>query len=131
MLKINVKADCGHSPKRILLRDFNIAFGKGDIKFIVTQVTDDIVWDVKGERTIEGKDSFSEAINEMKEREVAEITIEKVITHGKEGAVNGIMKMKDGKQYAFADFYEFKNTTSTAIKTMTSYVTVMNSRTSK
>jgi hypothetical protein len=43
-------------------------------------------------------------------------------THGKEGAVNGIMKMNDGKQYAFADFYEFKNTTSIIIKSMTSYV---------
>ncbi|WP_262508126.1 nuclear transport factor 2 family protein [Sphingobacterium haloxyli] len=99
-----------------------MAFGKGDANFIIAQVTDDIVWAVMGERTIEGKDSFSKAINEMKKKEVAEITIEKVVTHGKEGSVNGIMKMKDGKQYAFADFYEFKNTTSTTIKTMTSYV---------
>ncbi|PRD47583.1 DNA-binding protein [Sphingobacterium haloxyli] len=119
---MNVKTDCGHSPKRTFLRDFNIAFGKGDANFIIAQVTDDIVWAVMGERTIEGKDSFSKAINEMKKKEVAEITIEKVVTHGKEGSVNGIMKMKDGKQYAFADFYEFKNTTSTTIKTMTSYV---------
>lgn len=122
MLKINVKTDCGHSPKRTFLRDFNIAFGKGDATFIIAHVTDDIVWEMMGERTIEGKDSFSKAINEMKEKEVAEITIEKVVTHGKEGAVSGIMKMKDGNQFAFADFYEFKNTTSTTIKTMTSYV---------
>lgn len=125
MLKINVKTDCGHSPKRTFLRDFNIAFGKGDATFIIAHVTDDIVWEMMGERTIEGKDSFSKAINEMKEKEVAEITIEKVVTHGKEGAVNGIMKMNDGKQYAFADFYEFKNTTSTTINTMTSYVIEM------
>ena len=122
MLKINVKTDCGHSPKRTFLRDFNIAFGKGDAKFIIAQVADDIVWEVMGERAIEGKDSFSKAIKEMKGKEVVEITIEKVVTHGKEGAVNGMMKMKDGKQYAFADFYEFKNTTSTTIKTMASYV---------
>ncbi len=125
MLKINVKTDCGHSPKRMFLRDFNIAFGKGDATFIIAQVTDDIVWELIGERIIEGKASFSKAINEMKEKEVAEITIEKVVTHGKEGAVNGIMKMNDGKQYAFADFYEFKNTTSTTINTMTSYVIEM------
>ncbi|MBD1426674.1 nuclear transport factor 2 family protein [Sphingobacterium arenae] len=122
MLKIKVKADCGNSPKREFLKDFNIAFGKGDAKFIIAQVTDEIVWEMIGEQTIEGKDSFSKAINEMKKKEVAEISIEKVVTHGKEGAVNGIMRMKDGKQYAFSDFYEFKNTTSTSIKAMTSYV---------
>lgn len=122
MLKINIKTDCGHSPKREFLRDFNIAFGKGDATFIIAQVTDDIVWDIIGEQTIDGKDRFSEEVNDMKKAEVAEITIEKVVTHGKEGAVNGIMKMKNGKQYAFSDFYDFKNTTGTAIKTITSYV---------
>jgi len=122
MLKIKVKADCGNSPKREFLKDFNIAFAKGDAQFIIAQVTDDIVWEMIGEQAIEGKGNFSKAINEMKEKEVAEITLEKVITHGKEGAVNGIMKMRDGKQYAFSDFYEFKNTAGTNIKTMTSYV---------
>ena len=106
MTKITLKTDCGHSPKKEFLKDFNVAFGKGNTKFLADHVTDDIVWTMVGDKNIEGK----------------ECIIEKVVTHGKEGAVNGIMKMENGKEYAFSDFYEFKNSTSTEVKTITSYV---------
>lgn len=122
MTKIKVKTDCGHSPKREFLKDFNMAFGKGKAKFLIENVTEDIFWNIIGDRTIEGKVAYAKAINEMKNKEVSEFVIEKIVTHGKEGAVNGKVKMKDGKEYAFSDFYEFKNTKSTNLKTITSYV---------
>lgn len=122
MAKITLKTDCGHSPKREFLKDFNVAFGKGNIKFLTDSVTDDIVWTMVGDKTITGKESFFMAIRTMAEQKVAECVIEKVITHGKEGAVNGIMKMVNGKEYAFSDFYEFKNSKATDIRTITSYV---------
>lgn len=122
MTKITLKTDCGHSPKREFLKDFNVAFGKGNTKFLTDNVTDDIVWKMVGDKTIEGKEAFSKAIHKMADQKVAECVIEKVVTHGKEGAVNGIIKMEKGKEYAFSDFYEFKNTKSTDLRTITSYV---------
>lgn len=122
MTKITLKTDCGHSPKREFLKDFNVAFGKGDVKFLTENVTEDVIWNMVGDKTIEGKDDYSKAIKKMKDKKVSEFVIEKIVTHGKEGAVNGIVKMKDGKNYAFSDFYEFKNTKSTDLKTITSYV---------
>jgi hypothetical protein len=122
MTKINLKTDCGHSPKREFLKDFNVAYGKGNAEFLISNVTDDIHWKIIGYKMIEGKEDYAKAIEEMKKEKVSEMTIEKIVTHGKEGAVNGSLKMKDGKKYAFSDFYEFKNTRATNLKTITSYV---------
>lgn len=122
MTKITLKTDCGNSPKREFLKNFNVAFGSGDTKFLIDNVTDDVVWEMVGDKIIEGKESYSKAIHKMADSEVAECVIEKVITHGKEGAVNGMMKMANGKGYAFSDVYEFKNVKATEIKKITSYV---------
>ncbi|MBY5957058.1 nuclear transport factor 2 family protein [Membranicola marinus] len=122
MTKIILKTDCGHSPKREFLKNFNVAFGKGNVAFLTDNVTEDVIWNMVGNKIIDGKDDYSKAINKMKEKKISEYVIEKIVTHGKEGAVNGIVKMEDGKNYAFSDFYEFKNTKSTDLKSITSYV---------
>ncbi|MEQ8218616.1 MAG: nuclear transport factor 2 family protein [Arenibacter sp.] len=122
MTKITIKTDCGHSPKKEFLKDFNAAFGKGNTEFLTANVTDDIVWTMVGNKVVEGKEAFAKAIQKMADYKVSECVIEKIVTHGKEGAVNGVMKMDDGKEYAFSDFYEFKNTKSTDLKTITSYL---------
>lgn len=122
MTSIHLKTDCGRSPKREFLKDFNIAFAKGNTKFLADHVVDDIVWNIVGDKTIEGKEAYEKAIEGMKKKEVAEITIEKVVSHGKDGAVSGTLNMKNGEKYAFSDFYEFRNTTSTDLKSITSYV---------
>ena len=49
MTKIISSPDCGNSPKMELLKEFNIAFAKGDVKFITESVTDDIVWNIIGD----------------------------------------------------------------------------------
>ncbi|WP_179353501.1 hypothetical protein [Winogradskyella vidalii] len=44
-----------------------------------------------------------------------------ILSHGKEGAVNGWIKMENGKQYAFSDFYVFQSAKGEKIKAITSY----------
>ncbi|MEP2772461.1 MAG: nuclear transport factor 2 family protein [Fulvivirga sp.] len=104
------------------LKTFNIAFAKGDLEFITQSVTDDIVWNIIGDKKIEGKEKFTEELESMKSAKVSELVLEQILSHGKEGAVNGIMKMQDGKKYAFADLYVFQGAKGTKIKTITSYV---------
>lgn len=122
MTKVTIQTDCGHSPKRTFLKDFNIAFGTGNTSFLIDSVTDDVLWTIIGDKTIEGKEAFSEAIHNMANNKVTECVIENIVTHGKVGAVNGMMTIRNGKKYAFSDFYEFRNSKSTAIRTVTSYV---------
>ncbi|MBN2501301.1 MAG: hypothetical protein JXB38_11030 [Anaerolineales bacterium] len=41
MVKISVAADCGNSPKKRFLKDFNIALAEGNQPFLLESVTDD------------------------------------------------------------------------------------------
>ena len=46
-----------------------------------------------------------------------------IITHGKLGAANGIIRSEDGDEYVFCDIYGFSsNSQETKIKEMTSYI---------
>ena len=50
------------------------------------------------------------------------MTIHAVITHGREGAINGEITMTDGHRYAFCDIYRFNSAKGNQIKAMTSYI---------
>lgn len=121
MTKIISTPHCGNSPKMEFLKQFNVAFAKGNIKFLIESVTDDIVWNIIGDRKIEGKESFTEELKNMESVKASELVIDQVLSHGKEGAANGIMKMVDGKKYAFSDFYLFQGVKGKKIKAITSY----------
>lgn len=121
-VEIHIKPDCGNSPKREFVRDYNIAFAKGDVEFILAHTSDDIVWEIFGDQKIEGKAAFQKALEEMKSHKIKAITIHHIITHGKEGAVNGEMLMSDDKRYAFSDVYVFASAGKTVIKKMYSYI---------
>ncbi len=43
MTNIVSSENCGNSPKMVFLKEFNIAFAKGNMEFIAKIVTDDIV----------------------------------------------------------------------------------------
>lgn len=122
MTKITVSTDCGNSPKQEFLKAINIAFAKGKVDFLAENVTDEIVWHIVGDRTIEGKENFKEELETMKNESASELILKQILTHGKEGAANGIIKAHNGKSYAFSDFYEFNNAKSSKIKSITSYV---------
>lgn len=122
MTKIISSPNCGNSPKMTFLKEFNIAYAKGNLEFLIENVTDEIVWNIIGDRIIEGKEKFKEELGKMKSEKATELIIEQILLHGKKGASNGIMKMQNGKKYAFSDFYVFKNSKSTDLISITSYV---------
>lgn len=121
-MKITSSPDCGNSPKKELLKQVNIAFAKGNLDLLVEHTTDEITWNIIGNKTIEGKENFTENLKKMRAEKVAELQFDQILTHGKAGAVNGIMKMQNGKNYAFSDFYEFSGAKGGKIKSITSYV---------
>lgn len=122
MKKLRVKINCDCSgPKKEFLRDFNLAYGNGDTHFITESVSDDIIWEIFGDRTISGKEEFTSATKEMTKSETYEMEIHSIITHGKEAAVRGEMTMND-KTYAFCDIYEFTSAGGSTISKMFTFV---------
>ena len=122
MTRVIISEDCGNSPKNILVQELTIALGKGNTKFLLKNVTDDVRWNILGDKVIQGKDRFAEALEESKNDPALELTIHHVATHGKAGAVNGTTKFKNNKTRAFCNVYEFSNAKGTSVREITSYV---------
>ena len=121
MTKVIIHEDCGNSPKNIFVQEITIAFAKGDTKFLLDRVKDDICWKLVGDKRIQGKGDFAQALEERKRYPAEELTIHHIATHGKAGAVDGTLTFKNGKRRAFCDVYEFSNSKGTSVKEITSY----------
>lgn len=114
------------TQKENLIKSFNEAFAKNDSSFILANMGEDVIWEFVGDWRIEGKEAVKEALQEMFCIETLELSILKIITHGKSAAAHGKMKIKEPsgeiKDFGFSDFYEFDSYKSARIRKMTSYV---------
>lgn len=122
MIKIVSNTNCGNSPKMAFLQAFKIAFVKSDLAYISENISQDFVWTITGEQNIEGKENVIKALEKTQAKATSELIFDQILTHGKEGATNGVIKMKNGKNYAFSDFYKFQSAKGTILKSLTSYV---------
>ena len=121
MHKITVNAGCDNAPKNELLRDLNIAFAHADVEGLLAFFSDDIRWQIIGETDICGKAAVRDALEAMKDVATRELVIHSIITHGREGAINGVITTEGGRSVAFCDVCQFASAAGTKIKTMKSY----------
>lgn len=121
MMRVIIGEDCGNSPKNIFVQELTIALASGDLKSALNSVTDDIRWNIVGDKVIQGKDLFAKALEAKKKDKAVELTIHHVATHGKAGAVNGTTKFKNKNTQAFCYVYEFRDTKGSSVKEITSY----------
>lgn len=123
MVKIIVEEDCGNAPKKLLLRDLNIAYANRDMQPVLENLTDNIRWEMVGNKLIEGKEQVAEELEQRKRTQTRELILQNIITHGNVGAVDGIAKLDDGSSYAFCEVYRFSSHAKNAkIKEITSYI---------
>src|SRR5690554_7763900 len=107
-MEIICREDCGNAPLKELIHDFNIAFAKGDVKSIADKLTNDMVWEMVGDRHMTGKENVTKALEEMKSYTASKLVIDHVITHGKTASCNGKFVMTtSGEEFSFCDVYEF------------------------
>ena len=95
------------------LKKFNEAFAKSDHSAILKMVTDDIVWEVYGDRRVNGREDFRDFLKNMQNEEKIKITIEDMIINDHEAAVTGKIKMKSAnktKEWAFCDVLKLQLT---------------------
>jgi hypothetical protein len=121
-MKININTDYKSSPKKELVKELTTLFFSYEIDKVKTHFTEDIQWTLLGDEPVLGKEKFAAALKEMSGRKVAELTIDKIITHGNEAAVNGEIIMEDGERFGFSDFYGFTSGQTNKVTSITSYV---------
>lgn len=120
-IQIICDEDCGNSPKKQLLKDFNIAFARNDVGFILENITDNVKWNLIGDKIIQGRGNFSEELEQMNSIGAIELEITNILTHGNTGAAHGILRFEN-QSYAFCDVYIFSSSAKNAkIKEITSY----------
>ena len=121
-MDIDIRANCGNSPKNEFLKELNIAFARAAVDQVMDVVTDDFELKMVGSQLIKGKAALKAMFQQQQEIVMEAISLHNIITHGKEGAVNGEFTMSDGKRYAFADFYQFENVKAKKVSKITSYL---------
>jgi len=121
MTHITISKDCGNSPKNIFLQKMTIVSVRGEADSLRASVSVDIRWNTLGGPLVQGREAFVQAFASWYGNS-EEMTILHVMTHGKAGAVDGRVRLNDGKVFAFCDVYEFTNARGECIKEITSYV---------
>ena len=119
----NIIPDCGNAPKKILIKDFSILIAQGKVEGLSEFITEDIRWELVGEKLIKGQAAFIEAIKDMGTMKIEELTIHEILTQGNEGASHGQIRLSDGAIYGYGEFYAFWGEKGTRIRSMTTYVT--------
>ena len=118
MPQIKPGNDCGNSPKNLFLQNLTIAMASGNAQRISRFLTPDVVWQTAGGKPVSGVEQVCKTITRFGPATLLEI--EHVITHGKAGAVNGIVQF-GRKKRAFCHVYEFSSARGTAVKQITAY----------
>lgn len=112
--------------KEEFIRDFNEAFAKNDLDFILGSMTENIVWDFVGEGTRKGKEAVKEFLKPMENIKTLEMDLLQIISREQSVAANGRMKIKEPsgeiKSFGFVDFYELDGQKNPKVAKMTSYV---------
>lgn len=117
---IDVPADCGNAPRKLVLRDFFIAFYSGDLEGVTAWIKEDTEWEFVGDVVLQGKEAITQRIAETPPH--SELHLRRVLTHGWQCAVEGTVTSTDGSQTRFAHVVDFTGGAKTAkIKAIRTY----------
>jgi hypothetical protein len=122
MPKISIQPDCGNAPRKLFLKDLNVALANGDMDFICNIIPETVNWEIIGETKVTGRQDYLQAILKHKLWKVKELTIDTIITHGPDAAVKGSVRTSDNLKFAFCNIYNFKGAGGTIIKSISTFL---------
>lgn len=112
--------------KEEFLREVNKAYAEGNAQFFMDHITDDICWEIVGEKFIGGKSEFKEVLDQMQEMPSMEIEVNNIIVNQHYGIAEGVVKSRNRlgqkKQFGFCDIYSFVEGPELKISNIKSYV---------
>lgn len=125
MAEIIIQPDCGNSPRKLLLKNLNIAIAGGHEEFVAENIDNDIYWNIKGHTVITGKENYIRALKSHKLWNVKKLTVDSIITHGADASVSGNFLTSGNLKYAFCDIYKFKSAGNSLIKSISTFLQVI------
>lgn len=121
MTQVQRSDGCDNSPKNLFVQEAAIALRTQGTDFLATRISADAAWASAGRELLRGKTAVLDAVRLAPER-LARLTVFLAFTHGKAGAVNGVLEFADGRTEHFCDVFEFSSVKGVEIRAITSYV---------
>lgn len=122
MGKISIQTDCGNSPRKLFLKDLNVALANGDKDFLTNNIPQKIKWEISGKKKVSGQEDYIKTVLHHKLWKAKELVIDTMITHGPDASVSGTVISADNSEYAFCDIYRFKGAGGTIINSITTFL---------
>jgi len=122
MTNIQIKTDCGNSPRKIFLAKLNTAFAKGDTSILAEILPSDITLEIIGLTKVQGKENVMFELLKGPFWKTKILRIDTIITHGRDASVNGQIVLQDDSMYSFCDIYSFKGASGTIIKDLVRFI---------
>ncbi|TVP81966.1 MAG: nuclear transport factor 2 family protein [Alkalicoccus sp.] len=89
-----------------VIQAFNEAFSANDISFMADNMAENVVWEVKGETIIRGKQAVLNYLNDRGGEGIFNLTVENLLSEGTAAACSGVRHMKNNdKIQDFCDIY--------------------------
>lgn len=120
MTRIIRSGDCGNSPKNKRAEDLAVALATADLQTVTALTTDDVEWRIVGGSVYAGQEAVRQALAAANADAINTLTVLHVVTHGKAGAVDGVLQFAS-QTTRFADFFDFSSAKGTHINQITSY----------
>lgn len=118
MTRINSSRDCGNSPKNRFAEQIAIALETGDDKFLGEILDTGAVWETAAGQC-EGREQVLARL--ASRPPPARLHIDHVITHGKAGAVNGLVEAQGGESRRFCHILTFTSARCQSVGRITSF----------
>lgn len=122
MIKISIQPDCGNSPRKLFLKDLNVAIANGNSNFFADSISENINWEIAGQLNVTGKENYLKTIIGHKLWKVKELNIDTIITHGADASVSGQIIANDNSKFTFCDIYKFKGAGGTIINSIKTFL---------
>ena len=122
MSKITIEPDCGNSPRKLFLKDLLMAFANGDLEFVTENISEDVRWEISGNKTITGKENYLKELVRQKLWKVKGLVVDKIITHGADASVSGQITIAGKTKLHFCDIYGFKGAGTNTLKSIRSFI---------
>lgn len=120
-MKVIRSADCGNSPKNLLVQSLAAAIETGNASSFSRCVSDDVVWAVPGRRSFQGKATALAYLKTRKPGSGTRVLIRHAISHGRSGAGNGDVSLESGLSRGFCHVIEFSSARGDRISGIFSY----------
>lgn len=117
MTHINRSADCGNSPKNKMAEDIAIALETGDVDFFSSVLDEGALWN-NASANLTAPEAILGKLNAMPKP--ATVTIDRVISHGKAGAVNGVVS-RGRAERRFCHVIEFTSVKCSRVRRIETY----------